>query len=705
MTTAQPARKFPRWIKWLALAVIAVALAVPAAGYVFLSTMDMSWLASHLQRQVHEQTGRDLYIKGGMEASFGLSPSLTLREVALSNPSWATGDALFYADRLSLRLHLLPLLNRELDIAEIAADGAKLALEKNASGDASWLLKPERKKTKDAADDSDKNAAADDGEAPSGLSVRVGPIVLTDAEIAYREPGRKTPLTLTIPRLEVHPQQEETNLQTEFVLGDLRGRLTVQGAAFAELTAKPLQIDASLTGARGAQASVKGKIKNIAAQTELYLKAEAHADTLAAFSSLLGDSLPETEALSIRTEIAGSPREVLLNDLEAKYGNGEIGGRARISLGGGKPFLAATLATPSWRLTQDSAPDATAAAPHAPEVPESQRVIPDIVFPSGALGAFGADIEFTAGEIVTRKTTLQSVMSHIVLKEGILQADPLQFKIGGGMVKGRVAFNGNATPPAMQFDVSASGDSLGALLSTLDVTRKLEGGAYRGALSLTGNGESLHAMLPGLAGSVTLVVENAVLKDPKLKDAAGLANLLQGKTRSGDVALTCALGKVNVTSGIGAPEYLVADTKHVRLHGEGTFDLPQELLALTFYPQPKEAGLSELSFPIRLKGSFGDPEITPDKTQAAFSAAKMFSGSKKLRGLEALLGKGGNGKENQDFSGLHPCLKPIETPQDAAPADASDVIDLKKDDVKEGVKAIEKDVRGLRDGLKGLFNK
>lgn len=700
MNDAVPLRATKRWIKRIAALGAALTIGIPAAGYFILTTMDTARLTDYLKEQVREKTGRAFYIKDGMEVSFGLSPSLTLRQVALANPAWAKSDALLYADALSVRLQLLPLLRQEIRIDEITASGAKLALEKNASGKVSWLLEPEKKEKPEK-----KKEPARAASHSNAFATHIGPIVLTNTEITYADAARKKPLTLTLPRLEVHTA-DALMAQAELALEEFSGTLRIEGASLAELGQKPLLLELSLRGPQGASVNVDGKIKSVSAQTELFLGAAIEADTLAAFSPLAGSDLPQTEPLKLAMEITGSPTEMIVDKLEAHYDASEISGRARLSLSGDKPSISATLGTPSWRLSdkKPASSDAVPAQEHASGVPKSERVIPDVAFPTGALQAFAADVEFTAGEIVTDKVTLSSVMGHVVLKEGILQADPLQFKISNDLVKGHFAYNSAASPPVMGVDFSFSGDSLGALLAALDVSRKLEGGAYSGNLSLKGSGGSLHAMLPDMQGTMAMVVEKAVLKDPKLHDAAEFANLIQGKSRSGDVALTCALGKLNIKKGVGTPEYLVADTKHVRLHGEGTFDLPQELLALTFYPQPKEVGLSELSFPIKLKGSFGNPEIKPDKTQAAFSAAKMFSGSKKLRGLESLLGKG-DGVKEQDFSGLHPCLEPVNIPQDATSPDASDVIDLKKEGIKEDFKAIEKDVRGLRDGLKDIFKK
>lgn len=699
-------------IKYVLLALLALLVLVPVAGYIALKSMDVDRLASYLQQVVRENTGRELYIKGGVEVTFGLTPSLSLYQVALANPPWAKRDALFYADRLSVSLNVLPLLQREIDIRGISADGAKLALEKSAGGKVSWLFDAPSKKSAPGkgalasfSEETEKEADAQTAHKPP-FTIYWGPVTLHNTEVTYDDHANDAPLLVTIPELTAQTQKA-TRLEASVKLQSFSGNVTLEGAALKELPEKPILVDVALQGEQDARMSLKGKIKNIAAQTELYLTLDAGAQSLAAFSALTGGALPETDALSLATEIAGSPKELALDQLRAQVGETEASGRARVSLNGAKPFVSATLNIPSYRVNKGDRPadDAAAGAPeHAPSVPKDKRILPDIAFPGNALSAVSADVEFTVGEIVTPKRTLNSVMGHLVLKEGILQADPLQFKLGEDLVKGDFAYNTSVSPAAMRLKFSAQGNDLGAFLKAVGATEKMEGGRFSGEVALKGVGGGLYAMLPQLQGTAELVVENAVIKDPKLQEATELANMIQGKNRSGDVGLTCALGKLSINQGVGTPDYLVADTKHTRLYGEGTFDLPQELLALTFYPQPKEAGLSELSFPVKIKGSFADPQIKPDRAQAALSVAKLFSGSKKLRGLESLLGKGkGGAPEEKDMSGLHPCLEPISLPPDASDVTAKDVVGEKKEDVKQEIKSIEKDVRGLRDGLKNLL--
>lgn len=689
-----------RLIKRLLVGAAACAALVPVAGYVLLSSLDTQQLVGYAATFVKDSTGRTLRIEGEPEIGFGFSPTLTLGKVTLSNPDWAKQPHLLAAVSVNVRMELLPLLRREVVISELSASGVALTLEKNTSGVGSWVFTPKEKPSKKSAP-----SGQEARKKTSGFTTRIGPLVLKDTAIQYDDHARGKPVSLSIPDIRVATDPSFT-LEASLALDTLHGDLSLTGAALPDITQKPMTLALSLSGTQDAHLQVKGKIKNLDGTPSLALALDMQADTLSAFAPLTGSTLPETEALKLSAELAGSGQEWTLDNVKATLGSTDASGRGRLSLSGEKPMVSATLAIPVYRVAEGNAVNSSSSAvpSDAPRIAESKRVIPDVAFPSSALSAVNADVEFTIGEIKTKKTTLNSAMGHLVLKEGIMQLDPVQFKLGEDLIKGRLAYNSRAKTPVMDMSFATQGSDLGTFLKTLGTTEKISGGMFHGALALKGQGTSLRAMLPSVSGALELVVENTTLKDPKLQSATELANLMQGKERSGDVHLNCALGKLAIVQGIGTPDYLVADMKNARVYGEGSFNLPQEQLALIFYPQPKSAGFSELSFPVKIKGSFAEPEIKPDRTQAAFSVTKMFVDSKKLRGVEALLGKGkGATTAQKDLSSVHPCLTPITpAPIENTPS-LKDAVGIKKEGVKENLKTIEDDVRGLRDGLKGLF--
>lgn len=698
MTASAPASPF-RWLKRLVLLVVALLVLVPSAGYIALNSMDFTRFIPYLQQQVKEKTGRELTVGGDIQVAFGLTPSLTVGKVALSNPDWAKNPALFSAEEVTVSMELLPLLSREIAIRELSASGATVMLEKNSNGETSWALREKKAAAAPVAGKASAPAAA------PAFTTRMGPVVLNDTRITYSDHGHGKDVSVTIPVLTLSTE-ENVHVVAELAIDGFNGSLTLDGAPLAELASKPVALVLELKGAEGASLSAKGKVKHLADTPELALALEAKAESLSAFSPLAGSALPKTERFHFAADAAGNAQELTLENLQAGLGEATATGHARLRLGEGKPLLTATIGVPSYTVSETKTAAPADAAPAA-AIPEEKRVIPDIQFPAGALSALNADVEFTVGEIKTSKQTVESVMGHLVLKEGILQVDPLQFKLREELIKGHFAYNTSGKQPVMNLSFATQGQDFGAFLEALGTTEKVKGGTFSGNVTLKGQGTGLHAMLPNVSGTVSLVVEKTVLKDPKLQGATEFANLIQGKERSGDVSVNCALSKLNISEGVGTPEYLVADMKNVRVYGEGSFNLPQEALGLTFYPQPKSAGFSELNFPVKVKGSFANPEIKPDRTQAAFSVTKMFVDSKKLGGLEGLLGKGKAPEAaGKDLSGLHPCLTPIAAPQEGqATPSLKDVVGEKKEGVKEGIKNIEQDVKGLREGLKGMFKK
>ncbi len=697
-----PSRFFVRLI----IFVIVLALLIPVGGYLALNMVNQEKITEFVQAKVQEKTGRELRISGNIRPQLSLSPSVTITDVALSNPKWATSPNLVSAESVAVSMDLLPLLSREVVINSISATGVTLALEKNKQGKTSWTLEPSA--IAHAEEPAEPQA---EGDKPEGFKTQIGPMTFKNVQLSYLDHAKDKPITMSVPSVTLDTQ-ENIQVSADIAVDAHKGTLELSGGTLSELTEKPVTVKLSLSGPDDSRVNVKGKIRELQKEPELSLDVEAAADSLEAFSSLAGSALPGSPPFSVRTELTGTLQDIAMDNIQASIDDANISGRARVNLSGAVPTINATLAAPQYRMGEQESTQPVAAAGSteaaAPPAPKD-RIIPDIIFPAGPMSAVDADIEFTIGEVITPRTTLGTVMGNLMLKSGILQVDPLQFKIMEDRVKGRFAYNPNVSPPAMSASMSVSGQDFGKFLTEVGTTEKVSGGVFNGALTLKGQGGSLHAMLPSLNGTVEAVVEHMVLEDPKMQDATELANMLQGKNRSGDIKVNCALAKLDIDQGVGQPEYLVADTKHVRMYGEGSVHLPQESLSFVLYPQPKSAGFAELSFPVRIKGRLANPEIKPDRTQAAFSITKMFVDSKKLRGVEALLGKGKDPKAaGQDLSGLHPCLTPIENPEATATEPApslKDAVDVKREDVKEDFKAIEDDVRNIRDGLKGLLGR
>jgi len=127
-----------RALKILAIAVgglIALLVLVLLGVWLF---VDPNHYKGTITRAVRDSTGRELALPGDVKLSVFPWIALELGPASLGNPS-GFGSAPFASlQHASVRVRLLPLLRREIEIGRVEVDGLDLRLVKNATGKGNW---------------------------------------------------------------------------------------------------------------------------------------------------------------------------------------------------------------------------------------------------------------------------------------------------------------------------------------------------------------------------------------------------------------------------------------------------------------------------------------------------------------------------------------------------------------------------------------
>jgi AsmA protein len=123
--------------------VLGLAGLVLAGGVVLALSFDLDSLKPRIIAAVKQATGRDLTLQGPIRLGWSLRPTLTLRDASLSNPPGFTRAQMATLQRLEVKLALLPLLSRRVEIARLALEKPDIILETDAQGRPNWLFAPE----------------------------------------------------------------------------------------------------------------------------------------------------------------------------------------------------------------------------------------------------------------------------------------------------------------------------------------------------------------------------------------------------------------------------------------------------------------------------------------------------------------------------------------------------------------------------------
>ncbi len=131
-------------IGWSAIALVALI----AVLLVILLLVDITVYRGPLQSGVSAFLGRSVRFEGAMSLRPSLWPNIVVEDVRVANPEWASREYFSRADRLEVRVALLPLISGELRVLGLALVGTDTLLETRADGRNNWTFRQRGEKSK-----------------------------------------------------------------------------------------------------------------------------------------------------------------------------------------------------------------------------------------------------------------------------------------------------------------------------------------------------------------------------------------------------------------------------------------------------------------------------------------------------------------------------------------------------------------------------
>ena len=130
----RPRRRWP----WILLSLVVV-LPVIAVFTVYLTFDPNAWKPEILE-EVRKKTGRELAVGGPIRLKWALRPTVEMSDVTFANVVGGTRPEMLRVARVEVRLGLLALLKRQLEIDRLTLDRPDILLETNAQGHANWRI-------------------------------------------------------------------------------------------------------------------------------------------------------------------------------------------------------------------------------------------------------------------------------------------------------------------------------------------------------------------------------------------------------------------------------------------------------------------------------------------------------------------------------------------------------------------------------------
>ncbi|MGQ4584318.1 AsmA family protein [Lysobacter sp. F60174L2] len=593
------------------------ALAVIAIGIVVLVLLwDWNWFKGPVERQVESRTGRDFEIGGDLDVDLGWVPTIRANDLRFGNADWSEQPTMAEARQLELAIALKPLFKGEILIPTLRLAAPRLNLETGPEGGGNWQF----------------------GDDTGDSDIQFRRVWIDDGKLAFLDAANDTDIKVDVATAANAEGQAAAPPITVEGGGRWEGNaFSLQGTAESPLalrdTDSPYTIDAHAQ-AGDTKAHARGTLLDPLRLRDFDLQLQLSGANLEDLYPLIGIALPPTPPYTLDGHFTRDGEVWFYNDFNGTVGDSDLSGDANVDAGGDRPYLRADLH--SKRLDFDDLAGFVGGAPQAggdetsnPELTAqaaqadaSARVLPDTPYELDKLRAMDADVRLKAQRINAPSLPLDDMDAHLLLENGLLRLDPLNFGVAGGDIRSTIRMDARKSPIGTRADITARNLDLSQLLPKVELARNAIG-KVGGHVQLDGTGNSIAAMLGSSDGDVMLGVGHGKISN-LLMEMAGIdvAEIIKFKlTEDRLIPIRCAFGDFKVDDGVMTARSLAFDTTDTILVGKGTISLKDERLDLTIKPRPKDRSLLVFRSPLLVGGTFKQPTFKPDLGRIGLRAA------------------------------------------------------------------------------------
>jgi uncharacterized protein involved in outer membrane biogenesis len=644
--------KIVSWIIGVWLALIVVLLIVVA-------TFDWNRLKPTINAQVSEAIGRPFAINGDLSVHWqrerGTSgmeswvpwPEFVAKDIRVGNPDWASQPIFASLEAVHFRIAPLPLLVHRVQIPVLYLTQPTIDLERDAQDRANWNF-----------------ALASNG-SPSSWQLDLHAIGFDRGHVSLSDATSKTHLQITMETLQHAIPYDQIVAQQS---SDAREQATKTVGASAKTA---LSREAGKEGNEPGKTSAAyqfvwqavGKYKSLTvdgngktggvlalqqADQSFPLQADVHVGdshialvgtltdplhlaaldirlwfsgtSMAKLYPLIGVTLPDTPPYAteghLRANLKRGASHFSYDGFRGRVGGSDLSGNLTFDTGGARPKLAGKLSSQLLRFA-DLAPligaDTNAQKQQRGDatVQPSDKVLPVEPFRTDRWRAMDADVTFSAGRIVREaQLPINALSTHVILDNGVLTLDPLDFGLANGQVASNLRLDGSTTPMKGAIRMKARHLKLKELFPTFEPMRT-SFGEINGDAALDARGNSVSELMGTSTGELKLLMNDGAISKTLLETAGlNVANVVIAKL-FGDktVKINCAASDLSATSGLYQTRLFIFDTEDATIRVNGTINFATEKLDLDVRPSSKGLRILSLRSPLYVKGSLKNPDV------------------------------------------------------------------------------------------------
>jgi AsmA protein len=613
---------------------------------------------------VKQSTGRELKLEGDIKLSVFPWIALELGPASLGNPP-GFGDQPFLSfTKAAVRVKLLPLLQKRLEIARVEIDGLDLRLAKNKAGKGNWQS-PEDAKPEPEVDS--RGGAARIGSL-SNVKVQHGRVSYEDTVIDNFDletgsvAGSDVPVNISFDAKHGTPATEAT-VVAKFDLGlEADGAMRIAAVNLSGTLRRPddgrpahwelmvpalaVNLDKQTVGAPAftvsyANVHVTGGVAVTQLMDDLHASGSITLAPLVLheFAPRLGITLPKTRDPKALSELSGAfafsydAAGTALDKLQLKLDDTNLKGDIKVS-SGATTAVKFELAVDQIDLDRYRAPDGGPAAPQTKA---------EAAKPGEKAKLFAADGTFTLGAAKAAGMDLTNLKVVVASHDGVTRLNPITAGLDGGQFAGDVTLDQRSAVPTLSLDEHLSGVDLARLLANSGAKGRASGRANV-TMKILAHGTSSDAVMKTMDGRVDANIADGALEGVDLAYELGTAQALIDRQSPAPPANTkrtkfdAFKATADIVSGVATTKDLTISSAVFKVVGQGSVNLPSKGLNLTMTASILKAPTTTMvDIPLKITGTYADPTVRPDMEALAKGQVKQkLQDVLKKNGLEGL---------------------------------------------------------------------
>ncbi|MCK5837016.1 MAG: AsmA family protein [Desulfobacula sp.] len=605
-----------------------------------------------IEQKVAEATGRAFTLGNDIDLSIFPWVGVKLTDLHLGNPAGYKEKDMVSVKNFEVRLKVLPLLSKRIEVKTFVLDSPRIYLEKLKSGDANWQGIGKQKEKK--AHKEKKTEKSSPGQGLPIESLLVENFSITNGQLIYIDKGADLKKEILDLNLNLKDISLENPIGISFSARIDGKPVSLDGTA-GPIGKEPgkgtIALDLVLKALEELEVKLKGNLIDPLVSQTIDLQLDVSSFSPRKLFAVLGQSFPvqtkdpkALDAVSLKIWLKGDKDSISLLDGLLGLDDSKLIFSASAKEFS-KPNLKFDLQLDEINLDrylpESSTKEKTSQPAQAGGKSQEKAKPTDY----GPLRKLVLDGKIKVGKLIAHGAIVENVDVHILAKNGIITIDPLGLNLYQGSVASKLELNVQKRKPKTKVTLDAKGIQAGPLLKDA-LQKELVEGTLNTKVMLSMKGESPDMIKKTLTGQGELLFVDGAIVGIDLANAVrnvkanlGVGEQVKEKPRTDfaelKIPFTAKKGLIN-TKGTSLMSPLV------RVLVTGNTNLVKELLDLRVEPkfvatikgQGDAKQRSGLMVPVLITGSFSDPKIRPDLEGVLKSGIPTTEGLKQILGTE-----------------------------------------------------------------------